>query len=271
MSANWYQDPFGRGEHRYWDGQNWTEHIAANGRQSVDPPIANPPVPATNRADEGQRHRGMVDLGDDRDGIEALFKEQVLVVKQKPKVFEVKAEYAIYDDAGHPLAAVHEVGHSFAKRALGGKNYYQDATRRLEVVDPLGRVLIRLHRPNKFMRSKMLVTDDSGVQLGSISQKTFDFVAIVGMRISFTLESGGQSVGSITADNVNASDCAIRDEAGVEVAVIARKWAAKSVITKADNYVLRIQQPLEEPLRSLVIASVFAIDITLRQGNFSGS
>lgn len=36
--ANWYKDPSGRFELRYWNGSAWTEHVATNGVQSIDPP-----------------------------------------------------------------------------------------------------------------------------------------------------------------------------------------------------------------------------------------
>ena len=36
--ANWYKDPSGRFELRYWNGSQWTEHVAKGGVQSVDPP-----------------------------------------------------------------------------------------------------------------------------------------------------------------------------------------------------------------------------------------
>jgi hypothetical protein len=38
--ADWYADPSGRFELRYWNGREWTEHVARGGRQSVDPPRA---------------------------------------------------------------------------------------------------------------------------------------------------------------------------------------------------------------------------------------
>ena len=38
--ANWYKDPSGRHELRYWNGSAWTEHVADGGRQSIDPPRA---------------------------------------------------------------------------------------------------------------------------------------------------------------------------------------------------------------------------------------
>ena len=38
VPANWYKDPSGRFEMRYWNGTQWTEHVATAGKQSVDPP-----------------------------------------------------------------------------------------------------------------------------------------------------------------------------------------------------------------------------------------
>lgn len=34
---NWYADPSGRHQLRYWDGRAWTADVADNGQQSVDP------------------------------------------------------------------------------------------------------------------------------------------------------------------------------------------------------------------------------------------
>ena len=38
--AAWYPDPSGRYELRYWDGAQWTEHVARAGSQFTDPPVA---------------------------------------------------------------------------------------------------------------------------------------------------------------------------------------------------------------------------------------
>lgn len=35
--AAWYADPLGRHQYRYWDGASWTDHVADDGRASVDP------------------------------------------------------------------------------------------------------------------------------------------------------------------------------------------------------------------------------------------
>jgi len=35
--ADWYADPTGRYDLRYWDGTTWSPHVSAAGRSSVDP------------------------------------------------------------------------------------------------------------------------------------------------------------------------------------------------------------------------------------------
>ena len=48
-AANWYPDPGGKHEHRYWDGSQWTDNVADHGRQAVDPLVANH-VPTTHHS-----------------------------------------------------------------------------------------------------------------------------------------------------------------------------------------------------------------------------
>ncbi|MBI5232229.1 MAG: HEAT repeat domain-containing protein [Coriobacteriales bacterium] len=36
VRPDWYPDPMGRHQHRYWDGRSWTDHVADAGEQSVD-------------------------------------------------------------------------------------------------------------------------------------------------------------------------------------------------------------------------------------------
>jgi hypothetical protein len=38
--ASWYADPSKRFELRYWDGTEWTEHVARGGQQFTDQPVA---------------------------------------------------------------------------------------------------------------------------------------------------------------------------------------------------------------------------------------
>jgi hypothetical protein len=44
--AAWHPDPAGKHDHRWWDGERWTEHVADAGRAAVDPMGHDAPPPA---------------------------------------------------------------------------------------------------------------------------------------------------------------------------------------------------------------------------------
>ena len=46
---DWYPDPYGRHEMRYFDGTQWTEHVTSHGKQSVDAPGGTSHVPTVDR------------------------------------------------------------------------------------------------------------------------------------------------------------------------------------------------------------------------------
>ncbi len=46
MSADWYPDPSGRHQVRYWDGSSWTDHIANAGVAGAEPLAEDAPPPS---------------------------------------------------------------------------------------------------------------------------------------------------------------------------------------------------------------------------------
>ncbi len=52
--AEWYGDPLGHAQLRYWDGERWTDHVVNDGEQAIDPLVGSPtpPEPAGIEADE---------------------------------------------------------------------------------------------------------------------------------------------------------------------------------------------------------------------------
>lgn len=54
-SADWYADPLGRHDRRYWDGSRWTEHVTSRGVPAIDFPDA-PRTPAGWYPDPHGRH-----------------------------------------------------------------------------------------------------------------------------------------------------------------------------------------------------------------------
>src|SRR5439155_26260171 len=44
--ADWYPDPSAMHQLRYWNGSDWTEHVADNGVTAIDPLPAAPVAPS---------------------------------------------------------------------------------------------------------------------------------------------------------------------------------------------------------------------------------
>ncbi|HEV7865176.1 MAG TPA: phospholipid scramblase-related protein [Acidimicrobiia bacterium] len=261
--ADWYPDPSGRHEHRYWDGSQWTEHVSSHGRQSTDPDPTSQPPPTVARPTEkivrDVAKAGATGVGS---GGGTIFTEPVLVVNQKAKLIEVNNEYAIFDANGRQLGAVRQVGQSMLKKAARVlTSYDQYMTHKLQVVDMAGAVLLAITRPAKLLKSRILVNDGAGRELGQVLQQN-----VMG-KIRFSLVAGGQPVGSINAENWRAWNFSIRDHTDTEVARITKTWEglAKTMFTTADNYVVQIHRPLEDPLRSLVVAAALSVDTALKQ------
>ena len=263
---NWYPDPMGRHEYRWFDGTQWTDQVSSHGKQSTDPMTA---APVTVVSDVKQEK---ITQGLDRAGVQVgavqgggtLFTEPVLVVAQKAKLIEITNEYAIHDQNGVQIGAVREVGQSKAKKVLRlVSNVDQFMTHKLQVVDAQGTVVLQLTRPAKVMKSKIIVQDGSGAEIGQITQEN-----MIG-KIRFGLEAGGQKVGSINAENWRAWNFNIQDAAGDEVARITKTWQgfARAAFTTADNYVVQMHKPIEGPLLSMVVAAGVSVDTALSQAS----
>ena len=265
LPADWYPDPSGRHEHRYWDGTRWTEHVASHGRQGVDHETSSlPPPTVARKTDKIVADVARAGAGGGGSGGGTVFTEPVLVVNQKMKLIEVNSEYAIYDANGRQIGAVRQVGQSALKKvARLLTSYDQFMTHKLQVVDMAGNVLLAITRPAKVFKSRVLINDSAGKEIGQVVQQN------VFGKINFSLEVGGQPVGSINAENWRAWNFSIRDRSDTEVARITKTWegVAKTMFTTADNYVVQIHRPLEEPLRSLVVASALSVDTALKQDN----
>ncbi|MEZ5246481.1 MAG: phospholipid scramblase-related protein [Acidimicrobiales bacterium] len=263
-TADWYPDPGGKHELRYHDGTQWTDHVSDHGRQGVDPLVDSGTVPTTGMAaDKVQRQvaeKAGVQTGATGGG--TMFTEPVLVVNQKAKLLEINTEYAVYDQHGTQIGAIRQVGQSTLKKvARFVSSLDQFMTHSLQLVDANGAVQLTVTRPAKFAKSKVHVADAAGNPVGSIVQKN-----MIG-KIRFSLEGPNGEIGTLNGENWRAWNFNLQDAHGNEVARITKTWEglAKTMFTTADNYVLQIHRPLEEPLRSLVVASAVSVDLALKQ------
>ena len=270
--ANWYPDPYGRSELRYWDGAQWTDNVASGGRQGIDPvatAVVNEP---TNLASQGIAQQVDKHFANaERRGAQAdrevvagtdLLSQPLFVVNQKAKLIEVNNEYGIFDRDGNPIGFVRQVGQSNLRKVLRVvSSVDQFLTHHLQVVDLNNNVVLKLTRPAKFLKSRVVVEDGTGAPVGEIVQKN-----AVG-KIRFGLTVNGAEIGSINAENWRAWNFNIQDHTGTEIARITKTFEGvlKTAFTTADNYVVQLHRTLDDPLRQLVVAAALSVDTALKQ------
>ncbi len=149
--ADWYPDPGGRHEVRYWDGSRWTDWATDDGVQNQDPlPPPPPPGDGLDSVDSamtvgnegrsslvseqvhGTGRRGVGVAGPVAGGSGSIFDEPILVVNQKAKIIEslvagerhlgsIKAEnwrawnFQIVDGHGVEIARITKTWEGLAK------------------------------------------------------------------------------------------------------------------------------------------------------------
>jgi hypothetical protein len=275
--ANWYPDPMGRHQLRYWDGTNWTEHVSNDGITGTDPLRAKgldrfeAAMTLGNEGDAAKIRQQLHGDGKHRSasvaeaafvGDGTIFGEPILVVNQKAKIIELNNQYGVFDQHGRQIAVVNQVGQSTAKKVLRlVSSFDQFMTHKLEISAPDGAVLMRLTRPAKVVKSMVVVSDAADNEIGRIVQDN------VFGKIHFSLQAGGHTYGAIRAENWRAWNFRIEDHTGAEVARITKTFegVAKTMFTTADNYVVQIHGQLAQPLKSLVVASALSVDTALKQ------
>lgn len=264
---NWYPDPMGRHEYRWFDGTQWTDQVSSHGRSSVDPVDQAPPhVPVADLPPE-RFDKALATAGVNPALVEgggSLFTEPVLVVSQKARIIEVNNEYAILDQHGTQIGAVRQVGQSTAKKVVRVlTSMDQFFTHKLQVVDATGQVVLQLTRPAKVVKSRVIVQDGHGAEIGTIVQEN-----AIG-KIHFGVMVGTDRIGSINGENWLAWNFNIQDHTGTEVARITKTWEglARTLFTTADNYVVQVHRPLHGPLQQLVVAAALSVDTALKQDN----
>lgn len=292
----WYPDPYGQHELRYWDGGRWTDHVHSHGRPGGGHPavgsiapvggtlfteqvlvvnqrarLVNSRVEYAIRGADGRQLGRIQELGSDlmdraEDwgrgvvGLRQLRRERrfsvidmsdrVLLNMTRPhaKFFQTTGRLVVDGPQGTQIGQISHQPWSaadFLKLGITGA-----AVTAALATGPVG------------MAASLVAYGAADAALGS-KVKGYDKA----LRSEFILESGDQRLGSILADTSDDWDFAVLDPQGVEIARITKTWAGwiKERFTKADNYVVQMHRPLDEPLRSLVIAAALSIDVELKQ------
>jgi uncharacterized protein YxjI len=186
----------------------------------------------------------------------------LLVLNQLPKVLEVETQYEVFGSGSERLGTLRQIGQSRGKqiaRVLTAFDQY--FTHHFELEDQAGQDVLRLTRPRKVFKSKLHVFDGQNRFLGTWRQEN------VFWKIRFTLtDASGRPVARMKAANLRAWDFHIEAN-GREVATIVKSWEGwgRTAFTRADRYVVRVNEALPIDLRLLLLTSPMMVDLSLKQ------
>ncbi|GAA2455057.1 hypothetical protein GCM10010191_87610 [Actinomadura vinacea] len=116
----------------------------------------------------------------------------------------------------------------------------------------------------------LAVDKESGRMLTTVSRVDGETVGTfrterVGRRYLIRDSEGGP-LGEIAVD-LGRNNFTVTDAEGSRVGHIRKKWAgiATHLLTTADKYTVEINDPVPEPLRTMVVTTAIAMDLTLHE------
>lgn len=191
----------------------------------------------------------------------ALLSHSIFVVEQKQQMFEMDTNYDIYDAEGGPIGSVRQVGQSMARKAFRLMSKMDEYLgHKFEVTDTDGAVLMRLERPAKFLKSRLVVTEPDGSEIGEIAQ-----LNNIG-KVRLGLSSNGTPVGELRGKNIRDRAFEILDADEKPVGTVSKKFEClRAILHTEDKYAVTIEDDADGPLRRLAIAAGIGLDLALYQ------
>ncbi len=194
--------------------------------------------------------------------MEGLFKQDVVLVRERVGYFKAANAYDLFDEQGQKIGEVLEDVPGFCKKVLKFTKWKTMLPFTVNFLDAAGNRLLTIKRPFTFFRSNISVYDHDGRPLGMYRQK-FKL-----LKPEFHLiDASGNQFATLKGD-WKGWNFTLEDFSGVELAKVTKKWAgiAKEMFTSADNYVISISKPdMPDDMRKLVFATGIGIDMSLKE------
>ena len=193
----------------------------------------------------------------------SLLGQQVLVVKQKLKLIELRNDYAVLDQHGRQIGTVVQAAQSplaFLARLFTSWDVTLPIT--LHILGPGAVTELVVHKPWFTWRCQVLRPD--GQPVGQIIKQ----VRLGKARFAL-LDPRGAQLGEVRAHNWRARDFGVYDGAGQAIARVTKRWAGlRELFTDADTYVVEVSPYAVDPLRSLAVATCLVIDVVMKQKDY---
>ncbi len=246
QAEGWQKDPYGRHELRFFDGHRWTPYVRDGETNGLDEPAGVLAEEAETAARSG------------------LLAEEVLVVERQVDLGRRHVDRVVRRADGSRVGVLRHTTAGGAPKPALRSLVTREAhkSEALELVDDREQVVFSLLRPVSAPKSTVVVRDATGRDAGRIAQQSVrsgaTTYALLGPNSAF--------LGDLQAQSWVSWDLWVDDSRGRRVATITRDWDGldRSRFPTTDDYVVRITQPVPEPLRTLVVAATVALDVALR-------
>jgi hypothetical protein len=194
----------------------------------------------------------------------ALLAQQVLIVRQRLKLIELRNEYDVLDPSGRQIGAVVQASQSplaFLARVFTSWDVTLPIT--LHILGPGAVTELIVHKPWFTWRCRVVRAD--GQPVGEITKQ----VRLGKARFTL-LDPRGAQLGEVRASNWRAKDFSVFDGAGQAIARVTKRWAGlRELFTDADTYVVEVSPSAVDPLRSLAVATCLVIDVVMKQKDYA--
>jgi hypothetical protein len=252
-AEGWREDPYGRHELRFFDGHRWTPYVRDGEANGTDEP------------------GGLVEDSSATGNRSALLREDVLVVERFTDLGRRWSDRSVLRSDGTKVGLVRRAAPADTRsvpavRSLLVRDHAKNDV--VELVDDKDAVVLTLIRPMGAAKSSVEVRDSDGRDAGRIVQQTL-------RRQETTyalLGPSGRFLGDLQAENWVAWDLKIVDSQARQVATITRDWTGldPTRFARPDDYVVRIVDSVNEPLRTVVVACALSLEIAIRPDSLGG-
>lgn len=192
-----------------------------------------------------------------------VLNRNTFLVKEHVGMFKAASNYDVYDPAtGELIITCRELRLGMLTKLFRFSDYKRMTPFLLDIDAADGTQLLTVKRGISVFLSQVDVLDENEERLGGFKQKLFS--------IGGKFDVMGPSDQVLCSLKGKWTSWDFRFLAGTEeLARVTKKWSGlgKELFTSADNYMLEISDrvPADNPLRQLILASVFCIDLVLKE------
>jgi uncharacterized protein YxjI len=185
-------------------------------------------------------------------------------IKEHAGLFKAASNYDVLDpETGKELLWCRENKLGIVTRIFRFTKYKRMTPFFLEVATPAGESLLDIRRRVSFLLSNVEVRNHQQDVVGGFKQRLFSIGGAFDVR-----SPSGQTICQLKG-KWTSWEFQFLSPDGTELGRVTKKWAGlgKELFTSADNYVLQISDdvPADNPIRLLILAAVFCVDLVLKE------